>query len=815
MSETSEDKKNSSKRGTTLQLGGALGGKVGAGKRNQGSSVTVEVKRKRRSFASDGTQSEKAKPDQTPVAGSQDDGLTDDERNVRLKALQRAAEQRKEDEERAELEKVREQQEAEEQKNKPQAKEEEKEVVEPKGPVPIVQQEAGVVKPVKVIERAPVHSDAAKKKQSAERSEADKPKKAHKSEEKRRSNKMTVSQALSGSEERMRSLASVKRAREKARRANIAENKEREKIVRDVIVPEVITVQELANRMSERAVDVVKSLMKMGMIVTANQTIDADTAELVVSEFGHTLKRVTEGDIENVLKETAPDQEDQLQARPPVVTFMGHVDHGKTSLLDALRETDVAEGEAGGITQHIGAYQVTTANKDVITFLDTPGHEAFTAMRQRGANATDIVVLVVAADDGIMAQTVEAINHAKAAEVPIIVAINKIDKPGADIMRVRNALLEHDLVTENFGGDVLSVEVSAKEGLNMDKLLDAILLQAEMLELKANPDRSAEGVVVESRVDKGKGAVVTLLVNRGSLAVGDIVVAGEVFGKVRAMTDAKAVQLDAASPSMPVEVLGLDGAPEAGVEFHVVDTDKLAREITEYRSRRARELRTVVDKKGSLDDLFQQVAEGGLNELPIVLKADVQGSAEAIIGSLEKLSTDEVKVKVLHQGVGGITSSDVSLANASRAIVLGFNVRADNSAKELSEQEGIDIRYYSIIYDLIDDIKGLLSGLLKPTIREEFIGTAEIREVFNLTKFGKIAGCYVTDGVIRRGAGVRLLRDNVVIHEGKLKTLRRFKDDVKEVAVNFECGAAFENYEDLKVGDVIEAFELVEEKREL
>ena len=633
---------------------------------------------------------------------------------------------------------------------------------------------------------------------------------------KRRSGKLTITQALSGGgEERIRSLASVKRARAKAKRSS-NEAVAKEKRYREVTVPEVITVQELANRMAERVVDITKSLMKMGMMVTANQTIDADTAELVIEEFGHTIKRVTDADVEDILFSVAEESIDNLQERAPIVTFMGHVDHGKTSLLDKIRETRVTAGEAGGITQHIGAYQVNTEQGDKITFLDTPGHEAFTAMRQRGANATDIVVLVVAADDGIMAQTVEAINHAKAADVPIIVAINKIDKPDANAQSVRTSLLEHDLVTEDMGGEILSVEVSAKSGKNIDILLETILMQSELLELRANPNRKASGVVVEAKVDKNKGVISTFLVQKGSLKIGDIVIVGEAYGKVRAMKNAEGKKVDKAAPSLPVEVLGLDVAPEAGVEFHVVDSEKQAREIKEYRQKRARDLKaTMQQKRGTLEDLFLKSKDNGKKELPILIKGDVQGSVEAIIGSLDKLETEEVSVKVLHKAVGGISTSDITLASASNAMILGFNVRADSSAKTLADQEGADIRYYSIIYDLIDDVKTILGGMLPPLIREQHIGNAEIRDVFNITKSGKVAGCYVTEGVIKRGSGVRLLRDNVVIHEGKLKTLKRFKDDAKEVATNFECGMAFEKYEDIKVGDIIEAFEVIEEKRSL
>ena len=505
-----------------------------------------------------------------------------------------------------------------------------------------------------------------------------------------------------------------------------------------------------------------------------------------------------------------------MERRAPVVTFMGHVDHGKTSLLDAIRKAQVASGEAGGITQHIGAYQVKTADGEKITFLDTPGHEAFTAMRKRGANVTDVVVLVVAADDGIMAQTREAINHAKAAEVPIIVAINKIDKPGANPMAIKNALLEFGLVSEDLGGDLLVVEVSAKARTNIDKLLESILLQAEILNLQANPNRKAKGIVVEASVDKNKGALATILVQNGTLRIGDIIVAGTCWGKVKAMLDAEGHMIHIAGPSVPAQVLGLEGAPEAGSETAVVASEKQAREITEYRLKLSRDLKSTAKRKGSIEDLFKIAKDGGRKELNILIKGDVQGSVEAIVASLDKLATEEVAARILHYAVGGITTSDITLAAASNAIILGFNVRADSASKDLAAREGADIRYYSIIYDLIDDIKAIMGGMLSPARREQYLGTAEIREVFSLPKkSAKIAGCFVTDGVIRRGAGVRLLRDNVVIYQGTLKTLRRFKDDVKEVGNNFECGISFENYDEIKVGDNIEAFEVFEEKRSL
>ena len=628
----------------------------------------------------------------------------------------------------------------------------------------------------------------------------------------RRSGKLTVNQALGMEDERTRSLASVKRARAKAR-GDSTPSSQQEKQMREVRIPEMITVQELANRMAERGVDVIKELMKLGTIATANQSIDADTAEVIVEEFGHKVKRVSDADVEDVLVR-ADDNEQDLLPRAPVVTVMGHVDHGKTSLLDALRKTDVVGGEAGGITQHIGAYQVELASGDKMTFLDTPGHEAFTAMRARGAKATDIVILVVAADDGIMPQTIEAINHAKAAEVPIIVAINKIDKPDADPDKVKNALMQYELVAEDFGGDIICQPVSAKEGTGLDALQESIMLTTEMLELKANPNAEASGIVIEARMDKARGTVATLLVQRGTLKVGDIVVAGGAFGKIRALSDDKGRKLGEAGPSLPVEVLGLGDAPAAGDEFAVVESEKAARDITEYRLKKEQERRQMVSAK-SLDQLFATSQGSAAQELTMIVKADVQGSAEAIAGSVAKFDGTEVKVNILHQAVGAINESDIALAQATGAMVVGFNVRAIASAKQLAEQEGQEIRYYSVIYDLIDDVKAAMSGMLSPDLRENLLGYAKIQEVFNITKVGKVAGCLVTEGVIKRGAKVRLLRDNVVIHEGSLKTLKRFKEEVKEVKNNIECGMAFENYDDMKVGDQIEAFDLQEVARDV
>ncbi|MEE3626268.1 translation initiation factor IF-2 [Nitrospirillum sp. BR 11752] len=644
------------------------------------------------------------------------------------------------------------------------------------------------------------------------------PAKAAKGGERRRNTgKLTISQALSdeGGGQRGRSMAALRRAREREKQ-RLTGRQDTQKVTRDVIIPEVITVQELANRMAERGADVIKALMRMGVMATITQNIDTDTAELIVTEFGHRAHRVSEADVEVGVKGEV-DRDEDLSARPPVVTVMGHVDHGKTSLLDALRHTDVASREAGGITQHIGAYQVQLASGSRITFIDTPGHAAFTEMRARGANVTDVVVLVVAADDGVMPQTVEAIQHAKAAEVPIIIAINKCDLPGAKPDRVRQELLQHGLVVEAMGGDVLDVEVSAKTGKGLDKLEENILLQAEILELKANPNRTAEGVVVEAKLERGRGSVATMLVQRGTLKVGDIVVAGSEWGRVRALVNDRGQNVDSASPATPVEVLGLNATPLAGDEFSVVESEARAREITEFRQRKKREAQVAQSARGSLEQMFKQIQAGEVKELPLVIKGDVQGSIEAISGTLEKLAGDnsEVKVRVLHSGVGAINESDVTLANASRGIIIGFNVRANPQAREMAKRDSAEIRYYSVIYDIIDDVRALLTGMLKPTLRERFLGNAQILEVFNITKVGKVGGCRVTEGIVKRGAGVRLLRDNVVIHEGTLKTLKRFKDEVKEVREGYECGMAFENYDNIQPGDVIEAYEMEEVARAL
>ncbi|KFE35063.1 translation initiation factor IF-2 [Thioclava atlantica] len=631
----------------------------------------------------------------------------------------------------------------------------------------------------------------------------------------RRSGKLSLSDALAGGEGRQRSLAAMKRKQERQRQKAMGGANRAEKQSREVQLPETIMVSELANRMAERGADVVKSLMKMGMMVTANQTLDADTAELVIEEFGHKAVRVSDADVEQVIN-TVDDNPEDLESRPPIITIMGHVDHGKTSLLDALRHANVVSGEAGGITQHIGAYQVQAESGATLTFLDTPGHAAFTSMRARGANVTDIVVLVVAADDSVMPQTIEAINHAKAAKVPMIVAINKCDKPDANPQKVRTELLQHEVVVEEMSGDVQDVEVSAKTGKGLDELLEAIALQAELLELKANPERAAQGAVIEAKLDVGRGPVATVLVQHGTLHRGDIFVVGEQWGKVRALINDKGERVEDAGPSVPVEVLGLNGTPEAGDVLNVVETEAQAREIAEYREQAAKDKRAAAGAATTLEQLMAKAkADESVTELQVIVKADVQGSTEAIVQALEKVGNEEVRVRVIHSGVGAITESDITLAEASNAPVIGFNVRANAPARNSANQKGVEIRYYSIIYDLVDDIKAAASGLLSAEIRERFIGYAQIKEVFKVTGVGKVAGCLVTEGVARRSAGVRLLRDDVVIHEGTLKTLKRFKDEVKEVISGQECGMAFENYDDIRPGDVIEIFEREEIERTL
>ncbi len=626
--------------------------------------------------------------------------------------------------------------------------------------------------------------------------------------------RLTLVTALRADEVRERSVASFRRRTQRLK--GHASNEPKEKLVREVTIPEAISIQDLANRMSERAVDVIRLLMKQGQMVTINDVIDADTAQLLAEEMGHTVRRVSESDVEEGLFDTA-DEPGDLQPRAPVVTVMGHVDHGKTSLLDSIRSAEVAAGEAGGITQHIGAYQVTAPSGAKITFIDTPGHAAFTAMRARGAKVTDVVVLVVAADDGVMPQTIEAIHHAKAAKVPMIVAINKIDKPDADPNRVRTDLLQHEVQVESMGGEVVDVEVSATAKTNIDKLLEMIGLQAEILDLKANPKRAAEGTVIEAKLDRGRGPVATVLVQRGTLKTGDIVVAGAEWGRVRALVSDTGEPVQSAGPSTPVEVLGFSGTPDAGDRLAVVENEARAREVTDYRARQKREKMAAraTGMRGSLEQMMAQAKTAGRKEFPLVVKADVQGSLEAIIGALDKLGTEEVAARVLHAGVGGISESDVTLAEASGVPIIAFNVRANKEAREAAERVGIEIRYYNVIYDLVDDVKKAMSGLLAPTLRETMLGNAQILEVFKVSKVGNVAGCKVTDGTVERGANVRLIRDNVVVHEGKLSQLKRFKDDVREVGAGMECGMAFENYQDMRQGDVIECYRVETIQRSL
>jgi translation initiation factor IF-2 len=812
--------------------------------RGRSKSVTVEVK-KTRTFSRDtaGKMREDRKKTSIATAGAEElanlteeelGGLTEQERNKRLEVLEKA---KVRSDELAEVEKVRKAEEdakaAEEAENAPEPEEEtateetsDDSTNKSTESTDVQKDTATKEKPKKklltVIEDAPMpppedefgHAKlkAPEKGSAARVDPLRKPAKVVDNSSKRKT-KLTISNF--NQEERMQSLAAVKRRRQKVKRQIEGHHGEAEKTVREIILPETIQVGELANRMAVRVTDVVKELMKLGIMATPNQVLDVDTAELIVSELGHTFKRVSDADVEDILIKEIVDAS-SMAHRAPVVTIMGHVDHGKTSLLDALRNTNVTDGEAGGITQHIGAYQITTDSGEKVTFLDTPGHAAFTAMRKRGANVTDIVVLIVAADDGIMPQTIEAINHSKAAEVPIIVAINKIDKPDADTQKVKNELLQHELVPEDLGGDVQVVEVSAKAGTNLDILLETILLQAEMLELKASETIRSGGSVIESEIDKARGIVATLLVQHGTLRKGDIVVAGASFGKVKTLTNDAGRKIDTAGPSLPVEVLGLNECPNAGDEFAVCQTEKQARDIVEFRKKRDLDSRSAA-KVGATDteslNLLFESATGDKKELRLIIKGDVQGSVEAIIGTLEKLNNEEVTVKVVHSAAGGVTESDVQLAAAVGANILAFNVRASIQTKQLAQEESIDIRYYSIIYNLIDDMKAAIGGMMSPLLRESFIGNALIQQVFKMSKYGKVGGCLVKEGIVKRGAGVRLIRDDVVIHEGKLKTLKRFKEDVQEAREGIECGMQFENYEDIKDGDFIECFEIVEEQR--
>ncbi|MCR9112666.1 MAG: translation initiation factor IF-2 [Rhodobacteraceae bacterium] len=797
-------------------------------------NVVVETKRKRIVKPKPGAASAPGggKPSGAPMdASKRPAGISDAEMERRMKALAAAKEREAEEaEQRAAEEKAREE-ERQRRREEAEAKEREQREAEEKARAKAEEEERkkreaeDAAKQAAVAAAAPTDEAQAQarapkpapRKQERERDDSRGGRgKGRGDDAGRRSGKLTLNQALSGGEGgRQKSLAAMKRKQERARQKAMGGAQEREKVVRDVQLPETIVVSELANRMAERVGDVVKALMNNGMMVTQNQSIDADTAELIIEEFGHKVVRVSDSDVEDVI-DTVEDSEDDLMPRPPVITIMGHVDHGKTSLLDAIRDAKVVAGEAGGITQHIGAYQVTTDSGAVLSFLDTPGHAAFTSMRARGAQVTDIVVLVVAADDSVMPQTIEAINHAKAAAVPMIVAINKCDKPEANPDKVRTELLQHEVIVEAMSGEVQDVEVSAATGQGLDELLEAIALQSEILELKANPKRAAEGAVIEAQLDVGRGPVATVLVQRGTLKQGDIFVVGEQYGKVRALINDRGERVKEAGPSVPVEVLGLNGTPEAGDVLNVVETEAQAREIAEYREKAAKEKRAAAGAGTTLEQLLAQAKENeNVKELPILVKADVQGSAEAIVQAMEKIGNEEVRVRVLHSGVGAITESDIGLAEASGAPVIGFNVRANAPARNSANQKGVEIRYYSVIYDLVDDVKAAASGLLGAEIRENFIGYAQIKEVFKVTGVGKVAGCLVTEGVARRSAGVRLLRDDVVIHEGTLKTLKRFKDEVPEVQSGQECGMAFENYDDIRQGDVIEIFEREEVERNL
>ena len=774
-------------------------------------SVLVEKRRKRtiNSGAAEAAPAEDAAPQPAPAPSPQDN-LSKSQQDRRqaavIEAKQRAIEEAKQSEiearRRAEEEARRAEEEA------------QKAAEEASRAEALAREKKKAPKQTSAPEPAARPENARRPEPEKQRPEAKKPSSERRgNERRRRAGKLTINDALND-EERVRSLASMRRRREREKRQTDAfENTE--KVSRTVQLPDTISIQELANRMAERAVDVIKILMQQGVMAKINDVIDADTAQIVAEDLGHSVRRVSESDIEDGLIGEA-DKDEDMSARPPVVTVMGHVDHGKTSLLDALRKEKVAAGEAGGITQHIGAYQTTTQNGVVISFIDTPGHAAFTAMRARGAKVTDIVILVVAADDGVMPQTVEAINHAKAAEAPIIVAINKMDKPEADPTRVKNELLQHEIIAEDMGGETQMIEVSAQTGAGLEDLLEAVALQAEVMELKANAERDGEGIVIEAKLDKGRGPVATVLVQRGTLRVGDVFVVGQVSGRVRALINDHGEQIDTAGPSAPVEVLGSGGVPGAGDVFSVVETEARAREVAEYRERKAREKSSASGPRAaSLDQMMKQLKTSEVAEIALVVKGDVQGSVEAIAQAAEKLGTDEVAARAVLAGVGGITESDITLAAASNAIVLGFNVRANAQARIAAEAAGIEIRYYNVIYDLVDDLKAAMAGLLSPDLRETPLGTAEILEVFSVSKTGKVAGCQVREGLVRRGARVRLIRDDIVIHEGELSSLRRFKDEVKDVNAGQECGMAFENYSDLKQGDVIECYEVEEIARSL
>ena len=826
---------NENKSGKKLGLLGGVPSRPGQVRQSfshgRSKSVVVETKRKRVVVPKHNTGTSQTNNSQTTTTPSKTPGgLSSSELDRRKKALaaarqrealdkdKRDAEEKSREQEREEKRAVletKEKEDAERKEREREKAEEEKRAV------------AAVVEATKIAEDLPIiqaSEDTTRSAAKASRKGPDReePRKQQSprtpkggDNDRRRSGKLTLTQALNDEGGRQRSMAAIRRKQEREKRKMLDSNQEREKVVRDVQVPETIVVQELANRMAERVSDVVKSLMTNGMMVTQNQSIDADTAELIIQEFGHKIVRVSDADVEDVI-DAIKDDPKSLKPRAPVITVMGHVDHGKTSLLDVIRKANVVSGEAGGITQHIGAYQVKTDDGKLLSFLDTPGHAAFTSMRSRGAHVTDIVILVVAADDSVMPQTIEAINHSKAANVPMIVAINKCDKQSADPDKVRTELLQHEVIVEKMSGDVLDVEVSAETGEGIDTLLEYISLQSELLELKANPNRAAEGAVIEAKLDVGRGPIATVLVQKGTLNQGDIFVVGEQWGRVRALINDQNDRVKHAGPSVPVEVLGLNGTPEAGDVLNVVSTEAQAREIADYRAQVLKDKKAAVGSGTSLEQLLANAkANENLRELPILVKSDVQGSAEAIVQAMEKIGNEEVRVRVLHSGVGAITESDVTLAEASKAPIMGFNVRANAPARQSANQKGVELRYYSVIYDLVDDIKSAASGLLSSEVRENFIGYAKILEVFKVTGVGKVAGCQITEGLARRSSGVRLLRDDVVIHEGTLKTLKRFKDEVNEVNLGQECGMAFENYEDIRKDDVIEIFERQEIERSL
>ena len=826
---------NENKSGKKLGLLGGAPSRPGQVRQSfshgRSKSVVVETKRKRVVVPKHNTGTSQTNNSQTTTTPSKTPGgLSSSELDRRKKALAAARQREALDKDKRDAEEKSREQEREEKravletKEKEDAERKEKEREKAEEEKRAV---AAVVEATKIAEDLPIipaSEDITRSALKASRKSPDREEQRKQQSprtpkggdnDRRRSGKLTLTQALNDEGGRQRSMAAIRRKQEREKRKMLDSNQEREKVVRDVQVPETIVVQELANRMAERVSDVVKSLMTNGMMVTQNQSIDADTAELIIQEFGHKIVRVSDADVEDVI-DAIKDDPKSLKPRAPVITVMGHVDHGKTSLLDVIRKANVVSGEAGGITQHIGAYQVKTDDGKLLSFLDTPGHAAFTSMRSRGAHVTDIVILVVAADDSVMPQTIEAINHSKAANVPMIVAINKCDKQSADPDKVRTELLQHEVIVEKMSGDVLDVEVSAETGEGIDTLLEYISLQSELLELKANPNRAAEGAVIEAKLDVGRGPIATVLVQKGTLNQGDIFVVGEQWGRVRALINDQNDRVKHAGPSVPVEVLGLNGTPEAGDVLNVVSTEAQAREIADYRAQVLKDKKAAVGSGTSLEQLLANAkANENLRELPILVKSDVQGSAEAIVQAMEKIGNEEVRVRVLHSGVGAITESDVTLAEASKAPIMGFNVRANAPARQSANQKGVELRYYSVIYDLVDDIKSAASGLLSSEVRENFIGYAKILEVFKVTGVGKVAGCQITEGLARRSSGVRLLRDDVVIHEGTLKTLKRFKDEVNEVNLGQECGMAFENYEDIRKDDVIEIFERQEIERSL